>query len=68
VKIECAYCGKTPAEIDEYVEASADYGMTPDQYVINQEGTFNRKNGHFACTACYCDIGMPSSPRGWVAP
>jgi hypothetical protein len=42
--------------------------MTPEQYVRSEEGTFNLKNGHFACTACYINIGMPSSPRGWKAP
>jgi len=64
----CAYCGKRPAEIEEYIEAADDFGMTPDDYVKREEGTYNRENGHFACTECYIAIGMPASPTGWVAP
>lgn len=65
----CIKCGKTPSEIEEYVEAAKDEGMTPDEYVRTEEGTFNPVNGHFACTDCYIDMGMPSAPgRGWVAP
>jgi hypothetical protein len=42
--------------------------MTPDDFVREEEGTFNRSNGHFLCTDCYIAAGMPSSPEGWVAP
>lgn len=64
----CSGCGKRPAEIEEYVEAAADAGMTPDVYVRREEGTYNHANGHFLCTICYVNAGMPSSPRGWIAP
>ena len=66
----CIGCGKRPDEIEEYVEAAADYGrkITPDAYVRREEGTYNPENGHFACTTCYCAMGMPSLPRGWIAP
>lgn len=68
MRIQCAYCRKAPDEIEEYLEASAEANMMPDEYVRREEGTFNAENGHFACTDCYIQIGMPSSPRGWVAP
>lgn len=68
MKIVCAYCDKTPAEIEEYVEMAKLEEMSPDEYVQREEGTYNRENGHFACTSCYIKSGMPSSPRGWVAP
>ncbi len=64
----CIGCGKAPHEIEEYIEMAADEGMTPEQYVRLEEGTFNRENGHFCCTACYIAMGMPSRPRGWKAP
>jgi hypothetical protein len=64
----CIGCGKQPHEIEEYVEAAAEEGRTPEQYLRSDEGTLNPDNGHFACTECYIGMGMPSSPTGWVAP
>ena len=64
----CTGCNKHPDELEEYVEASKEEGETPDEYVRKDEGTYNRSNGHFLCTVCYCKAGMPSSPRGWIAP
>lgn len=64
----CARCGKRPAELEEYVEAAEASDMSPDDYVRAEEGTYNRESGHFLCTPCYCDAGMPSSPRGWICP
>lgn len=73
VDLLCVGCGKTPSELEEYVnaaseEASGKPDMTPDDYVWQEEGTLNRENGHFLCTSCYIGAGMPSSPRGWSAP
>lgn len=65
---KCVGCGKRPAEIDEYVEAAAEAEMSPDDYVCSEEGTFNKRNGHFLCTDCYCLAGMPTTPMGWIAP
>lgn len=64
----CTGCGLTPASIHEYKEQAEICDMTPDQFVREEEGTYNSKNGHFLCTNCYLNAGMPSSPRGWVAP
>ena len=74
IDLLCVGCGKTPSELDEYVGAASEEatgvvgGMTPDDYVWEEEGTLNRENGHFLCTNCYIKAGMPSSPRGWYAP
>jgi hypothetical protein len=67
-EIKCIGCDKAPHEIDEYIEMAAAEDMTPEQYVRSEEGTFNRENGHFACTRCYIAMGMPSNSRGWKAP
>jgi hypothetical protein len=64
----CIGCHKTPDEIKEYIEMADLEDMTPIQYVRSEEGTYNPKNGHFACTECYIRMGCPSSPTGWVAP
>ncbi len=66
----CIGCNKKPEEIEEYVEAAAEEEMTPDDYVAQEEGTYNRHNGHFLCTHCYIKAGQPSRPfpDKWVAP
>lgn len=61
-------CKRRPSQIDEYVEAAAEHGMTPDEYVRLEEGTYNPENGHFLCTPCYFEYGAPSSSRGWKCP
>jgi hypothetical protein len=67
-EVICVGCGKAPAEIAEYTEAAAEEEITADEYVAENEGTYNPGNGHFLCTSCYIDAGCPSSDRGWVAP
>lgn len=64
----CAYCHKTPEELDEYVDMASSYEMTPDAYTEQYEGTFNPVSRQFACTPCYFKIGQPTSPSGWKAP
>jgi hypothetical protein len=64
----CIGCGKSPDEIEEYVDQANAQDVTPDEFVELEEGTLNHANGHFACTECYISMGMPSSPRGWKAP
>ena len=55
------YCERSPSDIPEYVEAAKEEDVTPDQYVVDNEGTFNPKSGHFACTDCYNDRRKRSS-------
>ncbi len=64
----CIGCGKVPHELEECVELAAEEGISAFEYVQREEGTYNRRNGHFLCTPCYVDAGMPESPHGWVAP
>jgi hypothetical protein len=64
----CTGCKKSPDELSEYVEAAAESNCSVEKYIWDEEGTLNKQNGHFLCTDCYIEAGMPSSPRGWVAP
>jgi len=64
----CVGCGKKPEEIPEYFKEMTGTDLEPAAYVAQEEGTFNRHNGHFLCTDCYIREGMPSAPGGWVAP
>lgn len=68
LKLVCIGCGKSPSELVEYSPAATGEDMDPDDYVLAEEGTLNRSNGHFACTDCYIKMGMPTAPRGWKAP
>jgi hypothetical protein len=65
--VRCIYCKRNPEEIPDCVD-NPEQDPDPTHFVIENEGTFNHGNGHFACTDCYIAIGMPASPRGWRAP
>jgi hypothetical protein len=66
----CMGCKKRPEEIPEYTDREIIAGMTPDDYVQREEGTYNPENGHFLCTECYIKAGQPSRPypRRWICP
>jgi len=71
IKPLCTGCNKRPDEIEEYIEGAKESEISPDQYVKEEEGTYNPSNGHFLCTDCYINAGMPANPHpqpGWVAP
>jgi len=59
VEISCLRCGQVPADIEEYVLAAKAEGVTPEVFVIENEGTFNASTGKFWCTECYIALGMP---------
>lgn len=66
----CTGCNKPATEIDEYIEYASDNGISVQQYVEEEEGTYNQENGHFLCTDCYIEAGMPALPypARWIAP
>lgn len=57
--IHCLLCLKLPEQLDEYSSEAAYLGITPDEYVEDEEGTFNPDTNHFYCTDCYIKLGMP---------
>jgi nitrate reductase cytochrome c-type subunit len=60
----CIGCHKTPEEIEEYIQYSKGTGLTPSQFVIANEGTYNcYEKERFYCTICYVKAGMPLRPR-----
>lgn len=64
----CQGCKQLPKDIEEYFEAAIDADMEVNEYVRQEEGTYNPSNGHFLCTDCYIKAGMPSSNEGWICP
>ena len=66
-KCVCAKCGKTPSEINEYVTAAAMDGYaTAEEYVRENEGTFDPVHNKFLCTNCYTALGCPVIDAGGV--
>jgi len=57
--IQCKRCGREPKKITEYIISAEDYGCTPDEYVVREEGTYNERTQEFYCTRCYISVGMP---------
>lgn len=55
----CRGCEKPPAHIREYVDLGIRDGITPEEAVRREEGTFNPATGRFWCTQCYIQAGMP---------
>lgn len=66
MKMRCVGCDRAPEDIPEYVAAGLAEGMTPADYVYEEEGTLNTRTGLFTCTECYVKIGMPTKPGGWT--
>lgn len=62
----CVGCAKRPDDCG--YQFFTEEGQTATEYVIAEEGTYNRENGHFLCDSCYIKNGSPSSPRGWKCP
>lgn len=72
-------CKRYAADMDDYdafifedAEDQAENGpVTPEmreKYVMAEEGTYNRLNGHFTCDICYINLQMPTVPGGWKCP
>jgi hypothetical protein len=57
--VKCAICDQQPHQLSEYVWAAEDEGLSPEEYVKDEEVTFNSDNNLFYCTACYIAAGMP---------
>ena len=50
--LRCECCKKEPSEIGEYKRESKEYGLTPEEFVIREDGTYNPASKTFICTTC----------------
>ncbi len=57
--MKCKICKKEPKDIEEYVKRANLEGISPEEFVREEEGTFNDTSELFYCTKCYVKIGMP---------
>lgn len=68
----CIGCFRTPEQLRLDDLANIEGYQGAGDYVWNEEGTLNRRNGHFMCDSCYIKAGQPShhvsTGRRWVAP
>ena len=55
----CMGCGRTPAELDEYVRAAEDEGMPVELWVYYYEMTYDRDKHTFLCNPCFIRKGHP---------
>lgn len=53
----CKGCKKSPEEIGEYKAYAMAEGMTPTEWV--KENERSTPDGNFYCTNCYIKAGMP---------
>jgi len=57
--IKCRGCGKQPHEIAEYRYAAIGENVTPEDYVKQEEGTYDPRTDQFLCTDCDVKAGTP---------
>lgn len=63
----CIGCDKTPDQILEYIEMAEEYGITPTEFVLTEEGTYDAfVKGKFYCTRCYIKAGMPLKREAFI--
>lgn len=64
----CGRYARDMEELDSYIEPG--YHKDREDYVRQEEGTYNFENGHFLCDTCYIAEGMPTSGSlaRWVCP
>lgn len=63
----CIGCRRGPTDIPEYFPDECEIDDVVE-WITEENDTYNPANGHFACTACYVQMGMPTTPQGWKAP
>lgn len=66
--IACIDCGKKPEEIKYIVNNAKADKVTPDEWIKENEGTFNRENNKFYCDPCYIAAGTPLGKAGAEQP
>lgn len=49
----CSKCGAKCTDIQEYINGALENNITVKEFVLTQEGTYNRVNNTFVCTSCY---------------
>lgn len=64
-KAVCIRCKKNPEDIQEYVSYAKQDGVTPEQWVRENEaiGVWGKGPDTFYCTDCYIKAGMPLRRR-----
>jgi hypothetical protein len=63
----CCECKRKPRDIPGYISMAAEFGITPEEFVRQNEGTLNTSTGLFCCDGCYIKLGTPTSRKGWKA-
>lgn len=59
-ELVCVECGKHPHEIMEYKFKGDINNMSPEEFVYQEDGTYNEEHNLFCCTKCYIKLGTPN--------
>lgn len=59
LNIRCNGCKRHPRDISAYDYFAELEGISNEEYVLQEEGTYNDYNGHFWCDPCYIKAGQP---------
>lgn len=57
--LQCKLCGLEPHELKSVNKFAKENGMTPEEFVRELEGTYNKETELFYCDDCYIKLGMP---------
>lgn len=71
----CPGCKKQAPEIASVQQFATEFGMSPEEFVRVEEGTYNPGNEHFLCDDCFIRIEIAAGRRlagpndtRWVCP
>ncbi len=57
--IHCKVCKKEPKDLGSVVYFASLENMEPDEFVKENDGTYNPTTEEFFCNTCYISVGMP---------
>ena len=57
--MKCPFCNRKPKDIPEYRQVSKNYEMSPNQFVMMEDITFDGFTDMFCCKDCYIALRYP---------
>jgi len=64
--MKCKVCGKQPHEIEDCVSYAEEYEIAPEEFVRQNNGTYDPKTETFYCMDCFVRTGMMYKTKNTV--